>query len=140
MKRIIIALFLSLSVAGCAGMPSLESLKTAVHFGTASVANPVTPTRLNQMENGLKVLFAGLNAWKRSCVQGIIPEVCKQQIRTVQVYTLQIKPYLAELRSFVKNNDQVNAVTVFNELTGIIATVRTKAAESGQSLPLAPGA
>lgn len=137
MRKIILVITLSLSLSGCF---TLQQVETAVHFGTVSVANPVTPTRLNQMENGLKVLFAGLNAWKRSCVQGLIPDVCKQQIRTVQVYTLQLKPYLAELRSFVKNNDQVNAVVVFNELTGIISTVRAKAAESGQSLPLAPGA
>lgn len=137
MCKIILAIALSLSLSGCL---TLQQVETAVHFGTVSVANPVTPTRLNQMENGLKVLFAGLNAWKRSCVQGLIPDVCKQQIKTVQVYTLQLKPYLAELRSFVKNNDQVNAVVVFNELTGIISTVRAKAAESGQSLPLASGA
>lgn len=137
MRKIILAIALSLSLSGCL---TLQQVETAVHFGTVSVANPVTTTRLNQMENGLKVLFAGLNAWKRSCVQGLIPDVCKQQIRTVQVYTLQLKPYLIELRKFVKNNDQVNAVVVFNQLTEIIGIVRTKASEAGQSIPVAPGA
>jgi len=139
MKRIAIILALALSVSACT-TPTLESIKTAVHFSTASVANPVTKTRLNQMESGLKVLFAGLNAWKRSCIQRLIPDVCVQQIRTVQVYTLQLKPYLGELRSFVKNNDQVNAVVVFNQMTEIIGIVRAKAAEAGQTIPLAPGA
>lgn len=132
--RKIILLLAALSLGGCANLPSAETIKTAIHFGTASVANPVTPERLNLMENGAKVLFAGLNAWKQSCVQGLINATCKQQIRSVQIYTLQIKPYLVELRQFVRNNDQVNAITVFNQLTEIIGVVKSKAAAGGQTL------
>jgi hypothetical protein len=134
MYRVILAIALSLSVAGCT-LPTLESLKTAIHFGTASVANPVTPTRLNQMENGLKVVASGLNAWRRSCVQGLINADCKDQIRSVQVYTVQVKPALVRLRAFVRNNDQISAVSVFNDLTDLVGIIKSKAAAAGQPLP-----
>lgn len=131
MKRIILALALSLSLGACA---QLKTIETAVQLGTASVANPVTKDRLYQMENAVVVVFSGLNAWKKACVSGAIPVVCKQQIRTVQIYTMQIKPYLADLRKFVKTNDQVNATVVFNQLTDVIALVKGKAADAGQNV------
>lgn len=131
MRKILIAFTLALSLAGCG---HLGSIQTVLQLGTASVANPVTPTRLNQMENGLKVVFAGLNAWKKSCRDLLIPQNCRQQIAEVQVYTRQIPPYLSRLRAFVRNNDQVNASVVFNEITGLIGTVKSQAAAAGQQI------
>jgi hypothetical protein len=131
MRKILLTLTLALSLAGCA---QLTAVRTALDLGTASVANPVTPERLYQIEASVLLVFSGLNTWKRACVQGLIPEDCKRQIRTVQVYTLQIKPYLVQLRRFVKNNDQVNAGVVFNQLTDIIGIVKGQAAMAGQNL------
>ncbi len=141
MNRIIaaVAVSLSLLLASCSP-PTFEAIKTAISLGSASTTNPITPTRLNQMESAARVLFASLNAWRASCVQGVINQDCTQQIRTVQVYTLQIKPYLSQLRAFVKNNDQVNAVVVWNQLTDVIATVRSQASAAGQTIPDVPGA
>lgn len=129
MRKIILGLVLALSLAGCS---TFKNIETAIQFGTASVANPVTPTRLNQVENATILVFAGLNAWKTSCAKGLIPPSCKDQIFTVQVYTRQIPPYLVRLRAFVKNNDQVNAVIVFNQLMDTISAIKAQAATSGQ--------
>ena len=131
MKRIIIALALSLSLSGCI---TFAELGTAFQLGTASITNPVTKTRLNQMESAITIVFAGLNAWKSSCAKGLIPVSCREQIAQVQIYTRQIPPYLTQLRGFVKTNDQINATVVFNTLTSLIGTVKSQAAASGASI------
>ena len=128
MKRIILAVTLAFALTGCA---TIKNIETAVQLGTASIANPVTPTRLNQMESAMTIVFAGLKAWKSSCKKGDIPDSCKKQIADVQVYTRQIPPYLAKLRAFVKDNDQVNATVAFNTILDLISTVKTQAAASG---------
>lgn len=131
MRKILLALTLSLSLAGCA---TFENIKTAIQLGTASIANPVTKDRLNQMESAVTLVFAGLNAWKKTCADGLINASCRDQIAAVQVYTQQIPPYLAQLRGFVKVNDQVNATVVFNNVTALIGTVKSQAAASGQQI------
>lgn len=131
MKKIVLALALTLSLGAC---QQLRNIQTAVELGTASIANPVTTDRLYTMEQATKLLFAGLNTWKKLCVRGQIDPACEQQIRTVQVYTLQIPPYLKDLRRFVKTNDQINATVVWNELAQIVTEVRARAAASGQKV------
>lgn len=128
MRKIFLALTLALSLGACS---TLQNIETAVQLGTASIANPVTKTRLNQMESAVTIVFAGLKAWKTSCQQGLIPAVCKTQIFQVQVFTRQIPPYLAQLRAFVRNDDQINATVVFNQLTDLIGTVKSQAAANG---------
>lgn len=131
--RIAVAI-VALSLGGCAsipGLPSLQSIQTAVQLGTASVANPVTPARLEQAESALVLVFTGLNAWKASCRNGALPASCRDQIASVQVYTRKLKPILVELRGFVQKNDQVNAFVAFNTFSSLIATVKTQAAQSG---------
>src|SRR5450631_1035312 len=128
MKRIILALTLSTALAGCA---TVQAIDTAFQLGTASIANPVTNDRLNQVESAITLVFAGLEGWKKSCVQGLIPPACKTQIGQVQIYTRQLPPYLAQLRAFVRTNDQVNAAVVFNNIVGLVSTVKTQAAAGG---------
>jgi hypothetical protein len=120
-----------LSLGACS---TLQNIGAAISAGTASIANPVTPTRLNQMESTLTLVFAGLNTWRTSCAQGLIPVNCKVQIAAVQVYTRQIPPYLAQLRAFVKSGDQINAVSIFNQLTALVGTIKDHAAASGQTV------
>jgi len=130
-RRIFLVLALSLSLSGCA---TIQAIETAFQLGTASIANPVTKDRLNQMESAIILVFAGLNAWKQSCQQGLIPADCRNQIAEVQVYTRQIPPYLSQLRAFVKNNDQVNATVVFNNITNLVGTVKSQAAARGVTI------
>jgi hypothetical protein len=131
MKRILLALTLSLSLAGCA---TISAIETAFQLGTASIANPVTKTRLNEMESAIILVFAGLEGWKHSCQQGLINADCRNQIAEVQVYTRQIPPYLSQLRTFVKTNDQVNATVAFNNLVALVGTVKTQAAARGVTI------
>lgn len=128
MKRIILVLALSLSLGGC---QFFSKLQTFVDLGTASISNPVTKDRLQKIEAGAVLVFSGLNAWRDACEQGALNESCKQQIRTVQIYSMQIPPYLKELRKFVRTNDQVNASVVFNQIVDLVGIVKAKAAENG---------
>ena len=136
MKRLLLALTLSLSLAGCA---TIQAIQTAFELGTASIANPVTKDRLNQVESAVTLVFAGLNAWKKSCVQELIPPVCKEQIGEVQIYTRQLPPYLTQLRTFVKTNDQVNATVVFNSIVDLVGTVKARAAAGGVTISTTVG-
>ncbi len=128
MRKIFIALTLALSLGGCA---SLQNVETTVQLGTASIANPVTKTRLNQIESAATIVFAGLRAWKTSCQKGLIPPVCRDQIFQAQVFTDQVPIYFVQLRKFVKNNDQVNAIVVWNQMVSLIGAIKSQAAANG---------
>lgn len=138
MRKILLAFALATALGGCAGLSNFVSkVETVIHLGTASVNNPITKTRLNQMESAVIVVFAGLNGWKTTCVQGLIPPSCKDQIAQVQVYTLKIPPYLVQLRTFVKTNDQVSASTVWNQIIALIDQVQADAAKNGVTISTA---
>jgi hypothetical protein len=134
LRRIYLAAVLvavSLSFGGC---QFFGKLPTLIELGTASISNPVTPERLQKVEAGAVLVFAGLNAWRDACEAGTLNAGCVEQIRAVQVYTRQIPPYLTRLRGFVKRNDQVNAAVVFNEVVDLIGIVKGKAAENGVAI------
>ena len=128
MKKLLLVIPLALMLGACS---TLQNIGTAISVGTASIANPVTKTRLNQIESTLSLVFAGLDTWRSSCAQGLIPAVCRTQIAEVQVYTRQIPHYLAQLRVCVKNNDQINAITAVNSLTALISDIKSQASASG---------
>jgi hypothetical protein len=114
-----------------AGCQFFSKLQTFAELGTASIENPVTKDRLQKVEAGAVLVFTGLNAWRDACEQGAINESCREQIRAVQIYSMQIPPYLKELRKFVRTNDQVNASVVFNQIVDLVGIVKGKAAENG---------
>lgn len=122
MKRIFIVIALALSVSGC--INPFELLTQS----TASISNPVTPVMLYEVENAATVAFAGLNAYKRSCVELVLPQNCRGIIKKIQVYTRKLPPTLTQLRKFVRNNDQVNAVIAYNVAMGIITEFKKEAA------------
>lgn len=108
MKKLLIAAVVSLSLAGCV------TVQDVANVVTTNVQNPVTKQSLYQFENGMIVAFAGLNAYKKTCVSGAIPASCKDVIRKMQVYTRKLPAVLADVRRFVKNNDTANAQNAFN--------------------------
>lgn len=128
MRKYLAIGLVAVSLSGCASLPSLHTIETLVQLGTASVANPVTKERLYWIESAITVVFVGLNTWKDQCRRGTIPSSCRDQIAHVQIFTRQLPPYLRQLRSFVKNNDQVNAGVVFNQITETISAVKSAAA------------
>lgn len=128
MKKYLVIGLVAFNLSGCASLPSLHTIETLVQLGSASIANPVTKKRLYQIESAITVVFVGFNTWKDQCKRGTIPASCRDQIDHVQIFTRQLPPYLKQLRTFVKTNDQVNAVVVFNQITETISAVKSAAA------------
>ena len=124
MKKLAFVVLMAFGLSGCAGL----------NLAFQSTTNPVTKTMLYEVENGMTIAFAGLNTYRRSCDQGLIPVSCKATLAKIRVYTIQIPPLLKALRTFVKNNDQVNATVVFNQLTDLIGIVKSKAAAGGATI------
>ena len=125
MKKILV-IALALSLGGCATVSEVASnISTAVTAVTVGVTNPVTKKDLYQVENGMIIAFAGLNAYKRVCAAGTIDPSCKDVIRTLQVYTRQLPTLLANTRAFVKSGDQVSARTAYNALTDLYSRFKS---------------
>jgi|GEM_PF-4726454 len=131
MRKIILAMTLSLALAGCA---QLQAITGGISLATASVANPVTPTKEGEIELALNSAVQVLITYKRACLAGSADKNCRDNIRQIQAYTRQIKPMVAQLRGFVDNNDQVNAVVVYNQLTTLYTNMKAAAASLGVSI------
>lgn len=124
MKKIIIIAALAISLGGCAESQKFWSkVETGVSLLTSSVTNPVTPARLAEVEASISVIFTGLKTYKTACVQGLADTNCKANIAAIQVYTRQVPPLLTQLRAFVKNNDQVNASVIYNQVQQLITNI-----------------
>jgi len=131
MRKIILAMTLSLALAGCA---QLQAITGGISLATASVANPVTPTKEGEIELALNSAVQVLITYKRACLAGSADKNCRDNIRQIQAYTRQIKPMVAQLRGFVDTNDQVNAVVVYNQLTTLYTNMKAAAASLGVSI------
>lgn len=123
MRKFALVIALGITLAGC----NLPAIFTA---STASISNPVTPTMLYDVENAATIAFAGLNAYKKSCVDLVLLQTCRGVIQKIQVYTRKIPPVLKNLRAFVRDNDQVNAVLAYNLAMSIMADLKTVAASN----------
>ena len=123
MRKILLAATLActLGFGGCATIQAI----------TSSTTNPVTPERLYQVENAMIVAVAGLNAYRQSCLKGVADVNCRKNIAAIQVYTRRIPPLLTQARTFVRNNDQVNAIVVYNQIMTLIANFKSTAAAAG---------
>lgn len=131
MKKIALALVLTVSLAGCA---QLQTLGTAFTLATKSVTNPVTKDDLYNIESGVSIAISALQAYKKSCVEGLADKNCRANISAIQVYTRQLPPLLTQLRGFVKNNDQINATVVYNQVVTLVTNFKTAAANAGVQL------
>ena len=131
MKRILIVTALALSLSGCA---SLKAVSNGFSLATASVANPVTQTKEAQIELALDSAVQVLLTYKKACDSGGLDVNCKDNIRQIRAYTLQIKPLVAQLRNFVDNNDQVNAVVVYNQLASLYTNLKSAATSLGVNI------
>lgn len=131
MRKIVSAFLIVALLGGCA---QLQKAQQVFSLATASVANPVTKDRLNELEAGVTLVFVGLGTYKKLCVNGTADVNCKQNIADLQVYTRQVPDFLTKLRGFVKDNDQINATLVFNDITALISELRTEAASRGVNI------
>ena len=135
MRKIILAITLSLSLGACA---QLQTLQNIAHFATATVNNPVTPAMEAQIELGFDAAVQILLTYRRACIDGNADVNCRRNIEIIQPYTIQAKPVIARLRSFVDNNDQVNAVVAYNQLVGLYGNLKTSAAAVGMNVGSLP--
>jgi len=131
MRRIILALTLSFALAGCA---DLQAITGGLSLVTKSIANPVTPADEVQVEVALGAAIDLLKAYKQTCVQGTADVHCRANVAQIQAYTIQIKPLVAQLRSFVDNNDQINASVAYNQLKALYVNVKATATQLGINL------
>lgn len=116
---LILVVICSTALGGCA------EVRQATSALVVGVQNPITKQDLYQVENGMVIAFAGLNAYKRLCVQGTIDSSCKDVIRTLQVYTRQLPSLLANTRAFVRSGDQINARVAYNALIDVYNRFRS---------------
>lgn len=131
MKKVLAIIAVALALGGCA---QLQAARTALQLTTASIANPVTQEKLADLEAAVTVAFTGLKAYKTSCSRGLVDTNCRANVAAIQQYTRQVPSYLAQLRSFVDNNDQINAQTVYNQIVALIGNIRTEAANRNVNL------
>ena len=128
MKKLLVAALLAVSLVGCT---TANNLFTGLELVTASVANPVTPAREAQIEQAIDTAVAVLNGYRTACIQGKADKNCRANIQAVQVYTRQMGPLLQQLRSFVDNNQTVNANVVYNQLLALYTNFKAAAAGAG---------
>ncbi len=128
MKKLLAVALLALSLGACS---TLQNIGTAISLTTKSYTNPVTKDDLYKVESGVKIAFAGLQAYKDSCAQGLVDTNCRANVAAIQQYTRQLPPLLVQLRSFVKNNDQINATVAYNQIVTLIANLKTAAGNVG---------
>lgn len=135
MKKILLVAALSFSLTGCAGFTEkLQIIGQGISLATKSIANPVTKNEEAQIELALDAVIDALRAYKQACKDGAVDKNCAANVAQIQVYTRQIKPLVIQLRTFVDNNDQLNASVVYNQLTSLYTNVKSVAANLGVNI------
>lgn len=124
MKKLLLVAALALSLGGCVTLDSVGNILTPT-------PNVITKQTLSDFENGMIIAFSGLKAYKQSCTAGALPKSCYTTIAQIQVYTKQIPAVLANVRNFVKNNDQVNALQYFAEAKSLLNQFEAIATTNG---------
>ena len=135
MRKLLASLAIALALSGCA---QLQTLQNVAQFATATVSNPVTPLMEAQIELGFDTAVQLLLTYRRACIAGTADVNCRRNIEVIQPYTRQAKPLIVQLRSFVDNNDQVNAVVAYNQLVGLYGSLKTSAANVGMNVGSLP--
>lgn len=128
MKRIALILVLAFGLAGCQYLRPLQKAFEGVN-------NPVTPAHLYQVEQTMIAVVSGLNTYRSLCVQKVIPQNCRDVIVQIQSFTRPAQKQLVTLRSYLKNNDRINAVNAYNTIVKLIADARSVAQANGVAVP-----
>lgn len=134
MKKLFAALLLTASLSACAGIPDFQrSILQGGLSVTQPIQNPVTPAMLYDIENGARAAGAGLIAYRRLCIQKKVDRSCRGVIEGIQPYTRALcsasasgrctAGLIADLRRFVRQNDQVNAVEAFNAARRLLGQI-----------------
>lgn len=143
MRRILFVpvVILALMASGCAlfdtGGLSVFQGGTSL---TASTQN-VTPRMVNDIEEGAKAVTAGLVAYRRACIRKQVNASCRETIVSIQRFTRPLctefvnkrcaEGVIADLRRFVAQNDQVNAIATLNLARQLIMNIQSTRAAKG---------
>lgn len=128
MRKYLAIVFVALSLGGCA---QLSAVSGGLSLITKTVQNPVTDQELYQIEASIRILTEALLTYRRACINGSADLRCRENIAAIQPYTRQVPTLLTQLRLFVRNNDQINAVVIYNQLTQLYTNVKSSAAQLG---------
>jgi hypothetical protein len=128
MRKFLAIAMVALSLGGCA---QLSAISGGLSLVTKTIQNPVTETELYQIEASIRILTEALLTYRRACIAGSADLRCRENIEAIQPYTKQVPTLLAQLRQFVRTNDQINAVVIYNQLTQLYTNVKSSAAQLG---------
>lgn len=101
MKKYLAVLFITFSLAGCAG--SLPSIN-----------NPVTVPTMDAVEDAYGAAIAIGVTYRRSCIARLIHKSCWLTIERLKPYENKAYKALIIARDFVKENPTLDATTVLN--------------------------
>lgn len=112
---------LGLSVAGCESLSAL----------TGSVRNPVTRSDFAVAEASYGAVLVGARGYKAACAAKEIPRTCRAIV--VKLRYAEDKAYKAivRARTFIINNPQINASSIFTAAKDAIADFRLIATNNG---------
>lgn len=128
MRKFVAIGFIVLSLGGCA---QLQAVSQGISLATKTITNPVTKEEEAKIELAMDTALQLLLTYRRACIAGNADVNCKANIRMLQPYTRAAVPLLAQLRSFVDNNDQINASVVYNQLTALYVNLKAAAQSVG---------
>jgi hypothetical protein len=128
MRKYLAIVLVTLSLGGCA---QLSAISGGLSLVTKTIQNPVTETELYQIEASIRIVTEALLTYRRACIAGSADLRCRENIAAIQPYTKQIPTLLTQLRQFVRTNDQINAVVIYNQLTQLYTNVKSSAAQLG---------
>jgi hypothetical protein len=128
MRKFLAIAMVALSLGGCA---QLSAISGGLSLVTKTIQNPVTETELYQIEASIRIMVEALLTYRRACIAGSADLRCRENIEAIQPYTKQVPALLAQLRQFVRTNDQINAVVIYNQLTQLYTNVKSSAAQLG---------
>lgn len=135
MFRFVILFPLLLCLGGCAGFVE-KVLDIPVGVLTKSYDQPLTKSDLYKVQGGVRVVVRLMRNYKQLCEDLVIDSRCIAVVARLQGYSRKSRPMIQSFRRFVKNNDQVNARVVYDELRALIADFRGEAAAAGIQLPV----
>lgn len=134
MKKLLAVVMVTLALGGCA---QLSAVGTGISLVTKSVANPVTENELYEIEASVNIAVKALLAYRRACLAGSADKNCRANVAAIQRYTRELPPYLTQLRTFVRTNDQLNAANTYNTLVAVFTQAKQTAANFGVNLGVA---
>jgi len=118
MKRISVIFALSIALAGCAGI--------------GSVTNPVTRTDLVSAESAYGVALSAAVGYRKLCAdKAIARATCAPVVLKLQRADQKVQVALKNLRSFVRDNPTVDAISLVTAVKDAVSDFQVIASANG---------